>query len=78
MEYLVLVEGGSLRIHGIFSLSPERGGTHLSWVERGDFGWNPLMGYAARGMGTAQGEAMRSSLETLRSRLGGGRSLSEE
>jgi len=77
VEYEVLVEGGDLRIQGIFSLRPEGGGTRLHWVERGDFGWNPMMGYAARGMGAAQGEAMRSSLETLRSRLGGGRPLSD-
>ncbi len=77
VEYEVLVEGGSLRINGIFSLSREGGGTRLHWAEKGDFGWNPLMGYAARGMGAAQSEAMRSSLETLRSRLGGGEPLSD-
>lgn len=77
VEYEVLVEGGSLRIHGVFSLSPEGGGTRLHWSERGDFGWNPLMGYAARGMAAAQGEAMRSSLEALRTRVGEGASESK-
>lgn len=72
VEYEVLVEEGSLMIHGTFSLSPSGTETRVHWVEKGDFGWNPLMGYAARGMSTAQGEAMRSSLETLRTRLGEG------
>ncbi|MCJ7630351.1 MAG: hypothetical protein MUO50_18410, partial [Longimicrobiales bacterium] len=59
-------------IYGTFSLSPAGTETRVHWVEKGDFGWNPLMGYAARGMSTAQGEAMRSSLETLRTRVGEG------
>jgi len=65
VEYEVQVEGGSLRIHGVISLSPEGSGTRLHWIEKGDFGWNPLMGYAARGISASQGEAMRSKLETL-------------
>jgi hypothetical protein len=65
VEYEVQVEGGSLTIHGVISLSPEGNGTRLQWTERGDFGWNPLMGYAARGISTSQGEAMRWKLETL-------------
>jgi len=77
VEYLVLVEGGSLEIQGVFSLRPEGAGTRLHWQERGDFGWNPLMGYAARGMAASQREAMRSALEALRSRLEEGRSEEE-
>ncbi len=65
VEYEVQVEGGSLTIHGVISLSPEGDGTRLQWTERGDFGWNPLMGYAARGISASQGEAMRWKLETL-------------
>ena len=67
VEYRVLVEGGSLRISGVLALRPEGEGTRLHWVERGDFGWNPLMGYAARGLAESQGEAMRSGLQSLRS-----------
>lgn len=67
--YEVEVDGGALRIHGVLTLEAEGGGTRLQWVEEGDFGWNPLMGYAARGMAESQGEAMRSSLETLRQLL---------
>ena len=65
VEYEVQVEGGALEIRGVLSLSPEGGGVRLLWSERGDFGWNPLMGYAAKGMGASQEEAMRSNLKTL-------------
>jgi hypothetical protein len=67
VEYEVLIEGGSLRIHGSLTLTPEGGGSRLRWVEQGDFGWNPLMGYAARGMASSQGEAMKASLARLAS-----------
>ena len=65
VEYEVEVEGGGLRIHGVLTLEPEGEGTRLRWIEEGDFGWNPLMGYAARGMPASQGKAMRASLGRL-------------
>ena len=65
VSYTVDVEEGALRIQGVLSLKPDGSGTRLSWEESGDFGWNPLLGYAARGMGRSQGEAMRASLEKL-------------
>lgn len=69
VEYDVEIEGGSLEVHGVLSLQPQGSGSHVLWVERGDFGWNPLMGYAARGMGTSQAEAMHWNLERLRGLL---------
>ncbi len=69
VAYAVDIEGGSLQIHGVLTLQAQGTGTLVSWVERGDFGWNPLMGYAARGMGASQSEAMRWNLERLRSLL---------
>lgn len=63
--YEVAVEQGALRIRGTLTLEPEDGRTRLRWVEEGDFGWNPLMGYAARGMAASQGEAMKASLGRL-------------
>ena len=65
MEYEVSIEDGRLMIRGRIDLSESGGRTRLQWREDGDFGWNPLMGYAARGMADAQSEAMRASLETL-------------
>jgi len=69
VEYEVQVEGGALEIRGTLSLSPEGRGVRLHWSERGDFGWNPLMGYAASGMGASQEEAMRANLTTLQGLL---------
>jgi hypothetical protein len=65
VSYWVEVEEGALTIRGVLTLEPEGGGTRLRWVEDGDFGWNPLMGYAARGMADSQGEAMKASLGRL-------------
>jgi len=67
--YRVEVEGGRLQIRGILELMPEGTGSRLRWTEQGDFGWNPLMGYAARGMAGSQGEAMRASLDSLAARI---------
>lgn len=65
MEYEVSIEDGRLVIRGRIELSDSGGRTRLEWREDGDFGWNPLMGYAARGMADSQSEAMRASLRTL-------------
>ena len=61
----VEVERGALKIQGLLTLEQEEGGTRIIWRESGDFGWNPLMGFAARGMASSQGDAMRESLITL-------------
>lgn len=65
VSYQVVVDSGALTICGTLTLEAEGGGTRLRWVEEGDFGWNPLMGYAARGMAASQGEAMGASLGRL-------------
>lgn len=67
VAYEVEIEGGTLTIHGLMSLEAEGAGTRIRWVEEGDFGWNPLMGFAARGMASSQGEAMKASLARLAS-----------
>jgi hypothetical protein len=46
-------------------LLSDPGNLVVRWLERGDFGRNPLMGYAARGMAGSQGEAMRANLDSL-------------
>ena len=66
IDYEVLIEGGALTISGTIKIRPEAGGTRLEWREAGDFGWNPLLGYSARRMGSTQGTAMMASLEKLR------------
>jgi len=65
VEYRVEVEGGKLTILGSMTLDSLPHGTRVRWREEGDFGWNPLLGYAARGMQKSQGTAMAESLGTL-------------
>jgi uncharacterized protein YndB with AHSA1/START domain len=65
VDYEVEIEGGALKVSGTLELSASPDGSLLRWLEEGDFGWNPLLGYAARGMASSQGEAMRSSIQTL-------------
>ena len=69
VQYSVEVEGGALLIQGYLALIPSDSGTHLRWREEGEFGWNPLLGYAARGMSSTQAEAMRAGLDRLRALL---------
>lgn len=69
VEYEVEIEGGALTIHGTLVLVPEGSGTRLHWTEAGDFGWNPLLGWAAKNMAASQGDAMNASLDSLLDRL---------
>jgi carbon monoxide dehydrogenase subunit G len=69
MQYEVSIEGGTLTIQGTILLTASGNATRLHWREEGDFGWNPLMGYAARGMTESQEAAMEASLNTLRDLL---------
>lgn len=71
MDYEVLIESGSLTIRGTVRLEGDGDGTRLIWEESGDFGRNPLMGYAARGMGGSQAKAMEASLDSLAVLLAG-------
>ena len=66
VRYEVRIEGGSLTILGRVSLEDQGDRTLIRWVEGGDFGWSPLMGYAAQGMGDSQSEAMQANLDSLK------------
>ena len=65
VRYRVEVQEGTLITEGTVSLAPEEGGTRVTWVERGDFGPNPLMGYTALGMDRMQGNQMENALRRL-------------
>jgi uncharacterized protein YndB with AHSA1/START domain len=71
VEYEVSLEGGTLRIRGALTLQPDGDEARLLWQEWGDFGWNPLLGYTARGMARGQSRVMAASLENLRVLLEG-------
>lgn len=65
VAYEVAVENGSLRTWGEVQIEATGGGTRLTWTERGDFGWNPLLSWMALGMARMQGEEMQKSLDDL-------------
>lgn len=65
VEYSVLIDGGAMRTDGVLALAPEAGGVRVTWRERGDLGWNPLMGYWALSMSRAQSDELAKGLERL-------------
>jgi uncharacterized protein YndB with AHSA1/START domain len=71
LVYSVDVDGGSVRTRGVFELREVSGGTEVRWSEEGDFGWNPLMGYAALTVHRVQGIELERGLERLRSAVEG-------
>jgi len=66
LRYRVEVEGGQMRTWGLFRLEPVDGATRVVWAEAGDFGWNPLMGFAARSMDRIQGTELARGLRRLK------------
>lgn len=67
LEYRVEVEDGAMVTRGTFMLEaagPDS--TRVTWRESGDFGWNPLMGYAALNMDRIQGAELERGLVRLR------------
>lgn len=72
VRYRVAVEKGTMVTTGVLRLEPEAGGTRLTWRETGDFGWNPLMGYWALAMETAQGRELTKGLQRLSELVGAG------
>ena len=65
VRYHVEVQEGSLVTDGTFRLTAEGDGTRVTWTEAGDFGWNPLLGFMARGMDRVQGNQMELALAKL-------------
>jgi hypothetical protein len=68
--YRVGVDDGDLSTTGEIVLEPlPDGRTRLTWTEQGDFGWNPLLAWMARGMDRMQGREMEKNLAALRALL---------
>lgn len=65
LGYDVAIEDGAIRIQGSMSLEETPGGTRVLWIEEGDFGWNPLLGYLAGRMEELQGAQLEASLALL-------------
>lgn len=70
IAYRVEVEEGSLVTEGSILLEPAHGDSTLArWVETGDFGWNPLLGWISLLMDRLQGREMERSLHRLGERV---------
>lgn len=71
VDYVVEVEEGALRFEGTLVVvgSGAAGAADVStvtWTERADLGWNPLMGWTALAMDKSQGQVLQDSLERLK------------
>lgn len=69
VDYLVEVEGGALRFEGRITVEARDGGSLVTWTERADLGWNPLLGWTALNMEESQGRQLQESLDRLRERI---------
>jgi hypothetical protein len=77
VEYRVEV-GGSMVTEGTISVAEEASGVRITWVERGNLGGNPLMGYWALSMDRAQGDELSKGLERLEAAVMEGLAMSTE
>ena len=73
VDYVVEVEGGALRFEGRITVEALAGGSLVTWTERADLGWNPLLGWTALNMEESQGGQLQESLDRLRERILSGR-----
>ena len=64
VEYAVEF-GQAMRASGVVFLQTEGSRTLVEWTEKGDLGWNPLMGYWALFMEKGQTQEMEKSLDRL-------------
>lgn len=71
VDYLVEVEGGAIRFQGTIAVEPRSGGSLVTWTERADLGWNPLLGWTALTMEDSQGRQLQDSLQRLKARVEG-------
>ncbi len=72
LEYVVEVEEGALRFEGTITVAGRAGGSFVTWTERADLGWNPLMGWTALGLEESQGRQLQDSLDRLGERIRSG------
>jgi uncharacterized protein YndB with AHSA1/START domain len=65
VSYEVVIDDGTMNAQGSVDVTAEGDGSRVTWRERGDFGWNPLMGYWALSMSRAQTDEMTKGLDRL-------------
>lgn len=66
VRYRVEVEDAALRFEGTISIEASGPGSVVSWTERADLGWNPVLGWTALTLDESQGRQLDESLERLR------------
>ena len=73
VSYVVEVEGGAIRFEGSFAIESRGSNSLVTWTERADLGWNPLLGWTALGMEESQGMQLEESLARLKEQAESGR-----
>lgn len=66
VDYLVEIEDGAIRFEGTISIEASGPGSLVTWTERADLGWNPVLGWTALTMDESQGRQLTESLGRLR------------
>ena len=70
IEYeMVMESNGGMTVLGEISYRPVEGGTEVSWHDRGDLGWNPLLRVLKPVFETTMGGAFEKGLEGLAERI---------
>ncbi len=64
--YTVDLEDGAIRFEGVLSVATRGDASLVTWTERADLGWNPLLGWTALGMEKSQGSQLEESLARLK------------
>jgi uncharacterized protein YndB with AHSA1/START domain len=68
VEYEVALAGEARVTRGSFRLQPAEGGTQVTWREEGDYGSNPVMGWAALSMKRRHSGELAARLDALAER----------
>ena len=68
VDYVVELEGGAIRFEGTIIVEMRSGVSLVTWTERAELGWNPLMGWTALNLEESQGRQLGDSLERLKAR----------
>ena len=66
VEYIVEIEDAAIRFAGTISIEANGPGSVVSWTERADLGWNPVLGWTALTLDESQGRQLNESLQRLK------------
>jgi hypothetical protein len=72
VAYDMSLEDGRYLLHGRISFSPEEEGTRVTWVDEGDLGGGPLVGYLRFPLRSRLGGQLEEALAQLKKRVEAG------